>query len=233
MIKAHQILASYLTINKIELLAGGSMGGYQALEWAVMEPEFVKQLFLIGTSAQESAWGIAIHATQRLAIEADQTFGEPSEKAGAKGLKAARGIGMITYRNYKTYELTQKETDQNKLDNFKASSYIQYQGTKLVNRFNAYSYWILTKAMDTHNLARERNKNLNEVVKSITQETFLVGITSDILCPVRELKYLAEHIPNATYIEIDSMYGHDGFLVEAETVSRHLKLWLKKANRNN
>ena len=226
MVKAHQLLAQHLAIEKIKLLVGGSMGGYQALEWTITEPSFIDKLFLITTSAHESPWGIAIHTTQRLAIEADSTWGEPSEKAGSKGLKAARGIGMITYRSYKTYALTQKETDQNKLDNFNASSYIEYQGSKLVNRFNAYSYWLLTKAMDSHNIARGRGESMEKVLQTITQPTLVIGISSDILCPVQELTYISSNIPNSTYAEIDSVYGHDGFLVEVETISKYLKEWM-------
>ena len=229
MVKAHQVLAEHLEINSISLLVGGSMGGYQALEWAVMQPSFVKSLFLITTSAHESPWGIAIHTTQRLAIEADQTWKEHSQNAGHRGLKVARGIGMITYRSYKTYDLTQKETDLNKIDDFKASSYINYQGDKLVNRFNAYSYWLLTKAMDSHNLARGRSEKLEEVLQSITQPALIIGIVSDMLCPLQELKYLADNMPNSTYAEIDSSYGHDGFLVEVETISKHLEGWMKAA----
>jgi len=228
MVKAHQLLSQHLAINKIHLLAGGSMGGYQALEWAVMQPLFINKIFLITTSAHESPWGIAIHTTQRLAIEADQTWREHTETAGRQGLKVARGIGMITYRNYRTYEQTQKETDQNKIDNFKASSYIEYQGDKLVNRFNAYSYWTLTKAMDSHNLARGRSESLQEVLQSVTQQTLAIGITSDLLCPVQELKYITNNIPNATYAEIDSVYGHDGFLVEVEAISRRLRSWMAR-----
>ncbi len=227
MVKAHQLLSQHLGINQIHLLAGGSMGGYQVLEWAVMQPLFINKIFVITTSAHESPWGIAIHTTQRLAIEADQTWGERTEAAGRRGLKVARGIGMITYRNYRTYEQTQKETDQNKTDNFKASSYIEYQGNKLVNRFNAYSYWTLTKAMDSHNLARGRSGSLEEVLRSVTQPTLAIGITSDILCPVQELKYITDNIPGATYAEIDSVYGHDGFLVEVEAISKHLQVWMK------
>jgi homoserine O-acetyltransferase/O-succinyltransferase len=228
MVKAHQLLATHLSVNKIDLLVGGSMGGYQALEWVVMQPSFIDKMFLITTSAHESPWGIAIHTTQRLAIEADATWGEPSDKAGQKGLKAARGIGMITYRHYKTYALTQKETDQNKLDKFKASSYIEHQGNKLVNRYNAYSYWILTKAMDSHNIARGRSESMEEVLKTIVQRTLVIGIATDILCPPQELTYIANNIPNSTYVEIDSVYGHDGFLVEVETISKCLRDWMVK-----
>ena len=226
MVKAHQLLANHLDIKCIELLAGGSMGGYQALEWAAMQPSFVNRLFLITTSAHESPWGIAIHTTQRLAIEADQTWKDSSPNAGSRGLKVARGIGMITYRSYKTYDLTQKESDQDKLDDFKASSYINYQGDKLVNRFNAYSYWLLTKAMDSHNLARGRSEKLEEVLQSMAQPALIIGIESDMLCPLQELKYLSDNMPNSTYAEIDSSYGHDGFLVEVDPISKHIEEWM-------
>src|SRR5215207_4091784 len=120
MVKAHQLLSRFLGIQKIQLLVGGSMGGYQALEWSIMEPGLIERLFLVATSARETPWGIAIHTTQRLAIEADQTWGQPHRTAGEKGLKAARAIAMLTYRNYDTYKRTQNDTDQNKIDDFKA-----------------------------------------------------------------------------------------------------------------
>ena len=226
MVKAHILLREYLQIKKIELLAGGSMGGYQALEWSVMEPERINKLFLLATSATESAWGIAIHTAQRLAIEADPTWKDLTIQAGSKGLKAARAMGMLTYRSYNVMMKTQVDTDAEKLDNYKATSYIQYQGDKLVNRFNAYSYWLLTKAMDSHHLARGRSYTLNDILKKITQPTLIIGISSDILCPVIEQKHIAEAMPNATLVEIDSEYGHDGFLIEAEKISKILENWL-------
>ncbi|MBS1495676.1 MAG: homoserine O-acetyltransferase [Bacteroidetes bacterium] len=226
MVKAHILLREYLQIKKIELLAGGSMGGYQALEWSVMEPERINKLFLLATSATESAWGIAIHTAQRLAIEADPTWKDLTIHAGSKGLKAARAMGMLTYRSYNVMMKTQVDTDAEKLDNYKATSYIQYQGDKLVNRFNAYSYWLLTKAMDSHHLARGRSNTLIDILKKITQPTLIIGISSDILCPVIEQKHIAEAMPNATLVEIDSEYGHDGFLIEAEKISKILENWL-------
>jgi len=226
MVKAHILLRKHLDIPKIFLLMGGSLGGYQALEWPVMEKDVIQNLFLIGTSATESAWGIAIHTTQRLAIEADGTWEESTSTAGQKGLKAARGIGLLTYRNYEILHQKQTDPDINKLDHYMASSYIHHQGDKLVNRFNAYSYWILTKAMDSHNLARGRDK-LENVLKSISQPTLIIGITTDILCPLREQRLLRDHIPNAKLVEIDSSYGHDGFLVEHERISKAVADWLR------
>lgn len=226
MVQANQLLAAHLEINKIHLLVGGSMGGYQVLEWCAMEPSFIEQVFVITTSAKETAWGIAIHTSQRLAIEADDTWRMSSEIAGQKGLKAARAFGMVTYRSYKNYIERQTDVDENKLDEFKASSYINYQGQKLVDRFNAYSYWYLTKAMDNHNIARNRSATVEEVLQRLPQKTLIIGITSDILCPVSEQKFLAQHVPNATFVEIDSLYGHDGFLVETKQIAEHLRNWI-------
>ena len=190
-----------------------------------MEKEKIKNLFLLATSATESAWGIAVHTTQRLAIEADDSWQQHSPEAGQKGLKAARAIGLLTYRNYEILVLKQSDPDSEKLDNYKASSYINYQGEKLVNRFSAHSYWLLTKAMDNHHLARARNKKVEQVLQTISQKTFIIGISSDILCPLQEQRFLNHHIPGSTLVEIDSVYGHDGFMVEAEKISYHFRKW--------
>jgi homoserine O-acetyltransferase/O-succinyltransferase len=226
MVYAHMLLRKHLNIDKIFLLMGGSMGGYQAMEWCVMEPSVIENMLLLATSASESAWGIATHTAQRLSIEADGTWNTPSAAAGAKGLKAARAIGMLTYRNYGIMVQQQTDADIEKTDNFKASAYINYQGDKLVQRFNAYSYWQLTKSMDSHNMARGRDRDLQTVLKKIKQRTLIIGISSDILCPLVEQRFLATHIPDAAMITIDSDYGHDGFMVESKIISQHLAEWL-------
>ncbi len=225
-VKAHILLRKHLGIKQIRLLMGGSMGGYQVLEWSLMEPLLINELFLIATSAAESAWGIAVHTTQRLAIEADPTWADRNEEAGAKGLRAARGIGILTYRNYAIMKEKQSDPEINKLDNYKASSYISYQGNKLSRRFNTYSYWLLTKAMDSHNIARNRATDLKKVLSGIRQRTLIVGITSDILCPVTEQEFLATNIPNSKLVIIDSLYGHDGFMVETDKIGICLKEWM-------
>jgi len=226
MVQAHILLRKHLGIDKIHLLMGGSMGGYQALEWAVMERGCIEKLFLIATSPSESAWGIAVHTAQRLAIEADGSWQDASPEAGRKGLKAARAIGILTYRNYGIMVSKQTDPDTEKLEHFKASSYINYQGDKLVSRFNAYCYWLLTKAMDSHQLARGRAGGLDGVLRTITQKTLIMGIGSDILCPLEEQRHMALNMPDATLIEIDSVYGHDGFMVEGGKIASHLHEWL-------
>ena len=227
MVKAHILLRKHLGIGRIHLLMGGSMGGYQALEWCVMEREVIGRLFLIATSPTESAWGIAVHTAQRLAIEADSTWCEASPRAGSRGLKAARAIGILTYRNYGIMVQKQSDPDTEKLDGFRASSYIDYQGDKLVSRFNAYCYWLLTKAMDSHHLARGRGGDVEAVLGTIGQPTLLIGVSSDILCPLIEQRHMAACLPDAKLIEIDSAYGHDGFMVEGEKIATHLRAWLE------
>ena len=227
MVNAHILLRTHLNIDSIYLLVGGSMGGYQALEWCIAEPAIFKNLFLLATSAAESAWGIATHTAQRLCVEADCTWKDADDKAGAKGLKAARAIGMLTYRNYEIMVHKQSDNDHEKLDDFKASSYINYQGDKLVNRFNAYSYWLLTKSMDSHNIARARGGDISNVLQQIKLRTLIIGINTDILCPVIEQELLVKSMPSATLITIESEYGHDGFMVESSQISACLSQWLK------
>jgi homoserine O-acetyltransferase len=228
MVQAHLLLRDHLGIRKIEVLAGGSMGGYQVLEWALLEGERIEKLFLLSTSAAESAWGIAVHTAQRLAIEADTTWKDPHTDAGQKGLKAARAIGLLSYRNYQIMVEKQTDNDTEKLDHYKASSYIIHQGDKLVSRFNAYTYWLLTKAMDSHQIARGRGKSAAQLLSTISQPTLIIAVTSDILCPPEEQRFIARHLPQATLCEMDSSYGHDGFLIEAEKISQQYRHWMKE-----
>ncbi|HXC03751.1 MAG TPA: homoserine O-acetyltransferase [Bacteroidia bacterium] len=221
MVQAHILLRKHLGIAHIYLCMGGSMGGYQALEWVLAEPVVFSKLFLIATGAAESAWGIAIHTSQRLAIEADATWKDQSPEAGARGLKAARAIGMLTYRNYKAFVESQHDAEH-VLGTYKAESYIHYQGDKLVKRFNAQSYHLLTRAMDSHQIGRGRG-TFEKVLHTIDIPTLVVGISSDQLCPVQEQQFLARFIPLSEYHEIDSPYGHDGFLIESEKLTVILK----------
>ena len=207
---AHRLLAKHLGINCIELICGGSLGGQQALEWSIKDPSFIKKLFLIATNARHSAWGIAFNEAQRMAIE-----------AGEKGLEAARAIAMLSYRNYDMFNETQTDED-GRIDNFSAATYQRYQGEKLQKRFNTDSYVLLSKAMDSHNVGRGRN-SIKEVLQQVEAKTLAVGISSDLLFPPKEQKFIADHIPNAVYEEIDSRYGHDGFLIETPTISALLK----------
>lgn len=218
MVNAHEILRKELGIEKIHLLIGASLGGQQALQWSVNFPELTEQLVLIATNAKHSPYGIAFNETQRMAIKADQTFRYSYDYAGQEGLKAARAIAMLSYRSASGYAATQIEETETKQDHFKASSYQQYQGEKFAKRFNAFSYWKLSKAMDSHNVFRQ-HKDALERVKS---RTLCIGITTDLLFPIEEQQLLNEKIPNSIYAEIESAFGHDGFLVEGQQLENIL-----------
>jgi homoserine O-acetyltransferase len=229
MVQAHILLRKKLGIERISIGLGGSMGGQQLLEWAIVEPTVFEVIVPMATNARHSSWGIAFNESQRLALLADQTFKERSNDAGSAGLKAARSIGIISYRNYETFQNTQIDGNEG-TDDFRAASYQAYQGEKLVQRFHAHSYWHLSKAMDSHNVGRGRG-SVAEALAKITAKALVIGISTDILFPVEEQKLIAEHIPNAEYIEISSPYGHDGFLIEFATLTTilHEKLaYLKK-----
>lgn len=214
-------LKKELDLPKISLLIGASLGGQQAIEWAIKEPKSVENLILIATNAKHSPYGIAFNESQRLAIQADQTWNERRDDAGYRGLVAARSIALLSYRTASGYDLTQEDTSED-LENYRATSYQKYQGEKLIKRFNAFSYWTLSKAMDSHNVGRGRG-GLNSALSKIEANTTVIGINSDILFPPSEQKLLASKIPNAKYEELSSILGHDGFLTESEKVSTIIK----------
>jgi len=225
MVKAHILLRKHLGINQVRFAGGGSMGAQQALEWAIVEPEAVQGIGLFSGNARHSPWGIAFNAAQRMAIEADPTWEDASPEAGSRGLAAARAIGMLSYRSYQRFQETQEDPG-GILDGYRAESYERHQGEKLVKRFHAQAYWILTKAMDSHHVGRSRGP-IPEVLKGVKARTLIMGVSTDLLFPTREQKFLAEHIPNAEYHEIESPYGHDGFLIEFDQMERILKGFLE------
>jgi homoserine O-acetyltransferase len=222
MAQVYEVLARELKIKKIHLLIGASIGGQQALEFSYSLKTKLKKLVLIATNARHSAFGIAFNESQRLALASDKTFFTKNIEGGKKGLVAARSIAMLSYRTYEGYEKTQKESSNENSTDFKASSYQSYQGNKLADRFNAFSYFYLTKAMDSHNIGRKRS-SIESALSKIKAKTFVIGIRSDILFPLSEQQYLARNIPDAKLFTINSLYGHDGFLIEAKKINKILR----------
>jgi homoserine O-acetyltransferase/O-succinyltransferase len=215
MVAAYQHLKDDLGIQKIHIGIGGSMGGQQLLEWSVTAPLLFDHIIPIATNAFHSPWAIAFNASQRICIENDPTWKAKTPDAGMAGMKAARGVALLSYRNYKAYGLTQSEATADLPDSFKSDAYQRYQGEKLAKRFNAYSYYFLSKSMDSHHLGRGRS-SLTDALQSIRARTLVIGISSDILFPPEEQQFLAAQIPDAALAIIDSNYGHDGFLLEFE-----------------
>lgn len=216
-VQAMDLLREHLGIAGIKLCIGGSMGGQQAMEWAIIQPGLIENLVLLATNARHSAWGIAFNESQRMAIQADTTWPQNTPVAGLEGLKVARSIALLSYRNYSTYAATQLEEEEDKLEHFRATSYQQYQGQKLQKRFNAFAYWTLSKAMDNHHVGRGRG-GVKAALGQIKSRTLVIGVDTDVLFPVSEQRFLADNIPNACYYEIQSLYGHDGFLIETKKI---------------
>lgn len=228
-VRAFDLLRQELKIEKIRALIGGSLGGQQVLEWAILQPDAFEHIIPIACNAFHSPWGIAFNEAQRLAIQADATWSENEPRAGIEGLKAARAIGMLSYRHYDTYWETQSEKNNGTLDEFRAATYQKYQGDKLANRFNAFTYWHLSKMMDSHNVGRKR-ESIEVALKLISAKALVIGIESDILFPLTEQQYLAQHIPKSKFEVISSIYGHDGFLVEFDQLKKIIRHYFKIIN---
>jgi len=226
MVKAHSLLRKHLGIKEIFMITGGSLGGQQALEWAVSEPELFKYLVPIATNAVATPWGIAFNESQRLAIQADSTFGQANDEAGIEGMKVARSIALISYRTGDAYNKTQEDEDKNLIEGFRVCSYQKYQGEKLAKRFNPYSYVILSRTLDSQNLGRNRG-GVEKALAGISAKTLVLGITSDLLFPTSDQLRIARGIEGSEYQEIESFYGHDGFLLEVEKITEAVSSFIK------
>lgn len=226
MVAAHLLLADHLGIRRMRAIVGSSIGGFQAMEMALSRPGIAEKLVLIATAARSQPWAIAFNESQRMAIEADATYGRPEPDAGMKGMRVSRSIGLLSYRGSSAYNATQQENDtMYKVAGFRATTYQQYQGDKLCRRFDAYSYYRLTQAFDSHNVGRYRG-GIESALGQIACPTLVVGISSDIIFPVSEQIYLYRHIPGARLHLISSPFGHDGFLVEHDKLNALLKPFL-------
>lgn len=223
MARLFPIVRKYIGIEKVDLLVGSSIGGFQALEWAILEPEVIKRAAFIATAPRVTPWLGAWMESQRMALEADPTFRACKNLAGGqKGLEAARALSLISYRTFEGYNLTQAEQDEDCLFAQRVASYERYQGEKLVKRdFDAYSYYYLTYSVDSHNVGRKRG-GVAAALGQIQAKSIVITITSDGLFPPVEGQEWAKHIPGAEYIEIESKWGHDGFLLETEAIVQSL-----------
>ena len=220
MVRCHQLLARHLGVERVKMLIGSSIGGFQCMEWAIMEPDFMENLVLIATTTCSEPWAAAFNESQRMAIRLDKSWGERRDDAGIDGMAVARSIALISYRGGAAYNATQRELDGGEDVSFerRVHSYQQYQGEKLRRRFNAISYYRLSEAVDSHNIGRNRG-GIAEALRAIKARTLIVAISSDILFPPEAHTPLREYINGAEYHLIESEFGHDGFLVEHEKLN--------------
>lgn len=220
-VTAEIAVADALGIDRWQAVIGGSAGGMRALEWAITVPDRVARLFLLATSPWASAEQIAYSSTQQAAITADPDFrgGDyyGASRGPVAGLALARRIAHIAYRSEP--ELAQRFGREVQDDGrFAVASYLEHHGTKLVQRFDANSYLVLTSAMDTHDVGRGRG-GVDQALARITARTIVAGIDSDRLYPLGQQQVLAEGIPRSKELAVvNSLHGHDGFLVELAQV---------------
>jgi homoserine O-acetyltransferase len=220
MVHAQKRLIDSLGVESLALALGPSLGGMQVLEWAASYPDSVRAIAPIGVSGRHSAWCIAVGEAQRQAIYADPGWqGGLYDDAGPEaGLAAARMMAMVTYRSWQNFE-SRFGREPHQRDDFSVGSYLQYQGRKLVNRFDAVSYVRLTEAMDSHDLGRGRSGDMAQELRALRHPALIVSVSSDVLYPPAEQAELAAHLPNAHYETLESAHGHDGFLIDMEPLS--------------
>lgn len=224
MVRFQQLLLDQLNIRGIELVIGGSMGGMQALEFAIMDQR-IKSACLIAMGAAHRAWAIGISEAQRAAIRADPKWkgGNYEFDVGPdQGIAAARMMAMITYRTPGNYDTKFGRRKQKDSDLYQVQSYLQYQGEKLAKRFDANSYVILSESMDSHDISRCRPSK-EVVLNRVEIPIQVIGVDSDHLYPVSEQKELAKLLPNSRLHMIESPYGHDAFLIEFEQLHNIIK----------
>jgi len=240
MVLAQKQWIESLGITTLHMVIGGSMGGMQAIEWAIMFPDAVKSCAVIATAAGLSPQALAFGAVGRQAILADPKWknaeydpAEPPEN----GLSIARMIGHITYLSEESMRMKFGRKLQQKNDygydfttDFQIESYLLHQGDKFVNRFDANAYLYLSKAMSYFDLEKKYG-TLNDAFKHVTASFLVVSISSDMLYPSKQSKAITHALMKdgkvVTYVEMDSPYGHDSFLIETDKLTDLVKPYLE------
>jgi homoserine O-acetyltransferase/O-succinyltransferase len=228
------VLADHLGVDRWYAVIGGSMGGMRVLEWAVCQRERVARAIVISVGAQATAEEIALCHVQVRAIRADPKWrgGDYYDAAPGdgphEGLAIARGMGHISYRTELELAARFGRDHQPGEEPFvggryAVESYLDYHGDKLVRRFDANSYLVLSQAMNHHDVGRDRG-GIAAALATVTADVTIAGMSSDWLYPVRLQQELGELIPTSSAVEIvQTISGHDGFLVESEAVGRVIR----------
>lgn len=217
-VRLHARLLDALGVEGVACVLGGSMGGMQALEWALMDRR-VRAAVVVAVGAAHTAWQIGLSEAQRQAIYADAKWrggGYPPDDPPAAGLAAARAVAMMSYRTPDLFEARFGRRSQPDADDvFEIESYLRYQGRKLAARFDALSYVRLTQLMDRYDVAAGRGTP-EAVLGALDVPVLAVGIASDLLYLPAEVRRVAALCRHGTYAELETPFGHDAFLVAFE-----------------
>jgi len=232
-------LLDKLGVKRLATVCGSSLGGMQALEWPIMYPDFCETIIPISTAAKQSAWCIGLNAAARAAIMSDPVWNDGNyAEQPMNGLAVARMVGMLSYRSAEELEqrFGRRRQDPNRdayapENPFQVESYLHYQGRKLGKRFDANTYIYLSRATDSHDVTRDRAP-LPEVLGSIKARMLCIGVSSDIRYPAKEQKEIVHFCPKARYAEINSIHGHDAFLIEFEQFNAIIKEFMARKSRS-
>lgn len=232
-VRLQMALADRLGIRSIRFVIGGSMGGLQALEWAVLDPQRVAAAVSIAASGRHSAWCAAWSEAQRLALATDPKFRDgrydPADPPSS-GLAAARAVAMVTYRSHgsldgrfgraSAHELFAQRAESP--DELAVRNWLRHHGQALARRFDANSYLCLLDAMDTHDLGRDRDGYEN-ALQQIGQPVLVGSVSSDALYVPADQQSLAFLLPQGELLQIESKHGHDGFLIDAASFEPQIR----------
>ncbi|GAC1347164.1 MAG: homoserine O-acetyltransferase [Ktedonobacteraceae bacterium] len=242
MVNAQRKLIEHLGVRQLAMVAGGSIGGQQVLEWAVAYPELVRKAIVVAATAALTAQAIAFSEVQRRAVMLDPLWqgGDYAPGQGpAAGLAIARMLAMITYQSEEAMEMrfARRPAQLNGIPapthgaelggRFDVESYLYYQGQSLVRRFDANSYLYISRAMDLYDVS-EGYPSLEAALRRIRSKALSIGIRSDFLFPAAHVRKLADQVRSlggdSTYVELDSPHGHDAFLKEWEQMTNALTM---------
>ncbi len=203
MVDAQRLLLDHLGVKTLRLVIGGSLGGMQALEWAVGHPERVEAAAVIAAPARQTAWARAFNHIQRRALELDDS------------LDLARMVAMISYRHWDN--LNPRFDPADPAD--PTGNWLDFHGRSLTERFDRHAYLRLAEAMDTHDVGLGRG-DVTQALRATEVPTLLVGITTDLLYPPAELETIASEMRDAELAVLEAPQGHDAFLIEQEAINR-------------
>lgn len=208
MARVGRALLEHLGVRRVRVI-GASMGGLLAYAWLLECPDLVARAVVIGAPVRHSPWAVGLNSAARAAIRA---------APGGEGLKVARQIAMLSYRSPQS--LAQTQAGQRRPGVHAVTSYLEYQGEKLLARFCERSYLTLTAAMDAFQPG-------DAELAAVRVPVLAVGISSDVLYPAAEVRAGADALPSATYWELDSVHGHDAFLMDAGELPQRVGAFLR------
>ncbi|TFB21353.1 homoserine O-acetyltransferase [Filobacillus milosensis] len=213
LVEVQFVALNMLGVSHLKAVIGGSLGGMQVLEWGLMYPEFMDAIFPIAVTSQFSDYAIAFNHIAMKAIEQDLERNQG--ELATDGMSLARMVGMVSYRSDDLYS---KRFARGEIDGvYDVESYLDHQGDKLARRFNPISYLRLLEAMNGHDIGRNRG-GYRKTISQYRAPVFALGFKKDLLFPISEISRFVSGIQEcggyAEFYEVDTIFGHDGFLVE-------------------